>query len=179
MASLFMFDTSGDQQLNAAEGVKSSAALYNAASKDRLLGNDENSEDEDDEEAGEMELFGVKVNGKDMRKVVKSSAQETTLKPPSRVALQLTELTEKVNEAAQNSSTHKLAKRQRITDLHHDPSENMKERKANVEVDMQKTKRVPGFEQLKALPTVSKRKQPILNRVSCSHWLWYSIICDP
>ncbi|XP_034473002.1 deoxynucleotidyltransferase terminal-interacting protein 2 [Drosophila innubila] len=164
MASLFMFDTSGDQQLVTAKGVQASAALYNDACKDRLLGNDhEDSEDEDDE-SEEIELFGVKVNSKDVRKAVKSSSQETTLKAPSKIALQLTELTEKVNEAAQNSSTHKLAKRQRITDLHNDPSENMKERKANVDVDMQKTKRIPGFEQLKALPTVSRRKQPKLNR---------------
>lgn len=162
MASFFMLDTAGDQQLFGDKPVQPAYAVYN---KDRLLTADDNAESEDDdEEPIELEFFGVKMNSKVVSNAV--AATETLTKPPSKVALQLDELKEKVNEALENSNTHKLQKRQRITDLKSGPDEILSVRKENVAEDMQKTRRVPGFEQLKALPTVSRRKQPILNRVS-------------
>ncbi|KAH8376626.1 hypothetical protein KR093_000504 [Drosophila rubida] len=164
MASLFVIDTAGDQKQDANVDVgKSSTALYNNIFSDRLLSaNNTDSEDEDEDE--EIELFGVKVNNKEVRKVVKSRADETTLAAPSKVAIQLTELAEQLNEAVENSSAHKMSKRKRITDLDCDTSENQKERKANVELDMKKTLLTGKFEQAQALPTVSRRKQPVLNR---------------
>ncbi|KAH8262786.1 hypothetical protein KR044_000345 [Drosophila immigrans] len=164
MASLFVIDTAGDQQQDAdVDGGHASTTLYKKAFSDCLLSAN-NTDSEEEEEVQEIELFGVKVNNKDVRKVVKSTAAETTLAGPSKVAVRLTELAEQLNEAVENSAAHKMSKRKRITDLHCDTSENQKERKANVEVDMKKTVLTGGFEQLKALPTVSRRKQPILNR---------------
>lgn len=159
-----MLDSAGDEQLFGDKSVQPSYAVYN---KDRLLTADDNAESEgdDDEEPIEMEFFGVKMNSKVVSNAV--AATDILTKPPSKVTLQLDELTEKVKEALENSNTHKLKKRQRITDLKSGPDEILSVRKENVVKDMQKTRRVPGFEQLKALPTVSRRKQPILNRVSC------------
>lgn len=163
MASFFMVDTAGDDQLLGDKTVQPSYAI-----KDRLLIVDDKAEsdDEDEEEPIEMEFFGVKLNSKDVGKAVASCNSESLTKPPSEVAVQLDELTEKVNEALQNSKKHKLKKRQRITDLKSGPDEILSVRKENVKEDMQKTRRIPGFEQLESLPTVSRRKQPILNRVS-------------
>ncbi|XP_034100847.1 deoxynucleotidyltransferase terminal-interacting protein 2 [Drosophila nasuta] len=165
MASLFVIDTAGDQPQDAdVDGGHSSVAIYNNAFSDRLLSANNSGSDDEEEEVQEIELFGVKVNNKDVRKVVKSRANETTLAAPSKVAVRLTELAEQINEAVENSDTHKMSKRKKITDLHYDTSESQKERKANVELDMKKTVLTGEFAQSKALPTVSRRKQPLLNR---------------
>lgn len=165
MASLFVVDTSGDQQLFSGDGLQHSATVYNEFSKGRELAVDqEASEEEDEQDDEEMELFGVKLRCKDVSKVL-ATAQETTKRLPSKVALQLDEVTEMVNEAAQNAATHKLQMRQRITEINSETSEDIQVRKINLEKDMQNTI-TNGIEQQKALPTVSRRKQPILNRVS-------------
>lgn len=163
-----MLDTAGDQQLFSGEGIQHSSALYNGFSKGRQLAVDkEDSEEEDEQDVGEVELFGLKLNGKDVSKVV-AATLETTNRVSSKVALQLDEVTEKVNEAVQNAGTHKLQKRQRVTEINSETSEDIKVRKTNLEKDMQSTKQLNGIEQKKALPTVSRRKLPILNRVSNS-----------
>lgn len=161
-----MVDTAGDVQQLGDKTVQPSYSI-----KDRLLIADEKAESEDDdgEEPIEMEFFGVKLNSKDVSNAV--AASETLTKRPSDLAVQLGELTEKVNEAVQNSNTHKLKKRQRVTDLKSGPDEILSVRKENVKEDMQKTRRIPGFEQLQSLPTVSRRKQPILNRVSYQEFI--------
>ncbi|XP_064554058.1 deoxynucleotidyltransferase terminal-interacting protein 2 [Drosophila montana] len=163
MASLFTLDTDGDQQLFSADNLQYSAALYNGIFEDRQQ---EDSEEDDEQEAGEMELFGVKISCKDVSKVVAAAAtQETPKRIASEVAIQLNEVAERVNEASQNVGTHKLQKRQRTTtEINNEISEDVIVRKANLEKDMQKAKQINGIEQLKALPTVSRRKQPILNR---------------
>ncbi|EDW12061.1 deoxynucleotidyltransferase terminal-interacting protein 2 [Drosophila mojavensis] len=164
MASLFVVDTCGDQQLFSGDGLQHSDVVYNEISKGRELAVDQEASEEEDEQADEeMELFGVKLRCKDVSKVL-ATAQGTTKRLPSKVALQLDEVTEMVNEAAQNAATHKLQMRQRITEINSETSEDIQVRKINLEKDMQNTKDLNGIEQQKALPTVSRRKQPILNR---------------
>ncbi|KAH8400617.1 hypothetical protein KR222_008738 [Zaprionus bogoriensis] len=160
MSSFFLLDTAGDQQLFDENATQGTSALYNSATNDRLLTSDHNEESEDDEPV-ELELFGVKLNNKAVSEVVEACNPLATAKPPTKVLMQLDELTEKVNEAVQNASTHTF-ERQRIVES--GVVEGLQIRKENVETDMKKTRRVPGFEQLKALPTVGRRKQPLLNR---------------
>ncbi|EDV99001.1 deoxynucleotidyltransferase terminal-interacting protein 2 [Drosophila grimshawi] len=164
MASFFMLDTAGDQQLCGSNAEQPSAALYNGIFRERQ----EQSEDDEEEESGEVELFGVKVSCKNVSKVIASSTQqqqqETSMQMPSKVAIQLDEVAERVNEAVQNAGTRIVEKRHRITELHTEIGEDLSVRKANVEVDMEQAKRITGIEKLQALPTVSRRRQPILNR---------------
>ncbi|ALC40407.1 CG1142 [Drosophila busckii] len=164
MASFFMLDTAGDEQLFGENADKQPKTLYLSAGRDNVLIEDnDDREDEEDAEPVEMELFGIKLNSKDMSKAISNATKESG--KPTKVAMQLDEVTEKVNEAAQYAGSHKLQKRQRIRDLHNsDPTEGLNIHKTNVEKNMEKTKLTAGFEQLNAIPTVARRKQPILNR---------------
>ncbi|XP_068139979.1 uncharacterized protein [Drosophila tropicalis] len=169
MSSIFMLDTAGDQNLLNEQG---SNLLYRSLSggQERLhlqdSDQDASSSDEDDENA-EIELFGVKLNSKDVSKAIGTG--RNTKPNQSKVAQELDEVTEKLAKAVENSSKHKAKKRmtKHVVDLDHTEGPDLSMRKENIVKDMQDARRTknPGLDKEHALPTVGKRKQPILNRI--------------
>ncbi|XP_033166516.1 deoxynucleotidyltransferase terminal-interacting protein 2 [Drosophila mauritiana] len=163
MDSIFLVDTTGRQEFNGEQ--QHQKIVYN---KELLLAeSDAYSEEDDEQNEGEVELFGLKLKSKEVLDVVSSLPDQE--KPVSKVAKQLEDLGEKVESAVENSSKPKVVPRKRVTELNHD-APHLDLRQENLESNMKRTKQAlnPGLEQAHALPTVGKRQQPIINRAERS-----------
>lgn len=166
MDSIFLVDTTGRQEFNGEQQQKK--IVYN---KELLLTeSDAHSEEDEEQNEGAVELFGLKLNSKEVLDVVNSLPDRK--KPVSKVAKKLEDLCEKVESAVENSSKPKVVPRKRVTELNHD-APHLDLRQENLESNMKRTKQAlnPGLEQAHALPTVGKRQQPIINRVSVKRFV--------
>ncbi|SPP85546.1 deoxynucleotidyltransferase terminal-interacting protein 2 [Drosophila guanche] len=162
MDSIFLVDKTGNQELQSKRGTN---VLYTKGRDRFLLSGDESGSSDEERSEGETQLFGLNFNSKDISDAVNSSLAGT--KPaPSKVALQLDEMTEKLEAAVDSSIQNKKGHRKRFTELDCSCEPDLIIRTENVEKDMLNSRRVldPGLAQRTALPCVGKRKQTILNR---------------
>ncbi|BFF94001.1 deoxynucleotidyltransferase terminal-interacting protein 2 [Drosophila madeirensis] len=162
MDSIFLVDKTGNQELQSKRGTN---VLYTKGRDRFLLSGDESGSSDDERNEGETQLFGLNFSSKDISDAVNSSLAGT--KPvPSKVAMQLDEMTRKVEAAVDNSIKNKKDHRKRFTEVDCSCEPDLIIRTENVEKDMLNSRRVldPGLAQRTALPSVGKRKQTILNR---------------
>ncbi|XP_034669257.1 deoxynucleotidyltransferase terminal-interacting protein 2 [Drosophila subobscura] len=162
MDSIFLVDKTGNQELQSKRGTN---VLYTKGRDRFLLSGDESGSSDDEQNEGETQLFGLNFSSKDISDAVNSSLAGT--KPaPSKVAMQLDEMTRKVEAAVDNSIKNKKDHRKRFTEVDCSCEPDLIIRTENVEKDMLNSRRVldPGLAQRTALPSVGKRKQTILNR---------------
>ncbi|XP_039494626.1 deoxynucleotidyltransferase terminal-interacting protein 2 [Drosophila santomea] len=161
MDSIFLVDTTGRQEYN---GEQQQDIVYH---KELLLAEKDAYSSDEEQTEGAVELFGLKLNCKEVLGVVSSLPDQR--KPVSKVAKQLDDLGEKVESAVENSSKPKVVPRKRVTELNHD-GPHLDLRQENLECNMKRTKQAlnPGLDQSHALPTVGKRQQPNINRIERS-----------
>lgn len=158
MDSAFVVDTTGNRE---------SCLPTVVYTRDRLLLHESDESGDYDHAEGEVELFGLKLDRTEVDIAVSSSLAGPR-KRSSLMAEHLDEVAEKVADAVENSSTGKQTKRKRVTHLDYSSGLDLSMRQENMEKDMQRSRRTldPGLDQRCALPTVGKRQQPVLNRVS-------------
>ncbi|KRK05453.1 uncharacterized protein Dyak_GE28702, partial [Drosophila yakuba] len=157
MDSIFLVDTTGRQEYN---GEQQQDIVYH---RELLLQEKDAYSSDEEQTEGAVELFGLKLNCKEVLDVVSSLPDQR--KPVSKVAKQLDDLGEKVESAVENSSKPKVVPRKRVTELNHD-GPHLDLRQENLECNMKRTKQAlnPGLDQSHALPTVGKRQQPNINK---------------
>ncbi|KAH8354580.1 deoxynucleotidyltransferase terminal-interacting protein 2 [Drosophila kikkawai] len=158
MDSMFVLDRTGQRQSSLPTVVYKTNRFLLQEESDEIRGTDD-AEDE-------VKLFGLKLDRNKVDISVSSS-----LAAPRKFSSEMTEsldkVAEKVTDAAENSRIEKRPKRKRVTELDNSSGLSMSMRQDNVEMNMQRSRRTldPGLDQRSALPTVSKRLQPVLNRL--------------
>ncbi|KAH8421225.1 hypothetical protein KR009_001758 [Drosophila setifemur] len=157
MDSTLLFDTTGNQELL---GKHRPTIVFNRNTPLQPKAIYETSIVKD----CEVDFFGVKLKSKEFDYAVNSShiAMNTEV---SIVAKYLHGKTGSLAVAEQNFNKHNTRKQLNVLGIDHNNSEILGE---NVGNDMKKSKRKmdPGLDQRSALPTVGRRKQHILNRVT-------------
>ncbi|KAH8375691.1 deoxynucleotidyltransferase terminal-interacting protein 2 [Drosophila serrata] len=127
----------------------------------------------------EVKLFGLKLDQNKIDIAVSSSLTGSE-KLRSEISENLERLSEKVADAVQSSFVGKQAKRKWVTELEQGSGLLLSMRQDNVEKNMLRSRRFldPGLDQRNALPTVSKRLQPVLNKVERKKTLgtgWFNL----
>ncbi|KAH8251498.1 hypothetical protein KR038_006495 [Drosophila bunnanda] len=171
MDSLFVVDRAGHQESSLP------AVVYK---RDRFLLNENSGETGDNDHfEAEVKLFGLKLDHNEIDNAVRFSATGSG-KLTSEISENLDKVTEKVADAVESSFTGKQTKRKRVTELENINGLQQSMRQDNVEKNMQRSRRSldPGLDQHYALPTVSKRLQPILNKMERKKTLgtgWFNL----
>lgn len=155
MEPIFLLDTRGNA--NPLEDQEN-PVVYK---RDFFILNQNRFEACDDLENCKIEFFGLKLDSKDIDNAVKDM-HICKKKVTSQVEKNLHCQVEKASNSFEKSC------RKQVSDFTNSSGVDENMRQKNMENNMNSTKRAiqPGFDQCKLLPTMSRRKQPIFNRVS-------------
>ncbi|KAH8240308.1 hypothetical protein KR032_010385 [Drosophila birchii] len=171
MDSLFVVDKTGHRKSSLP------AVVYE---RDRFLLDKKSCETRDiDHFEAEVKLFGLKLDHKRVDIAVSSSLADSR-KSTSEISEHLDKVGKKVAEAVESSFIEKQAKRKRVTELENSSGLPLSVFRDNVERNMQRSRRSldPGLDQRNALPTVSKRLQPVLKNLERKKTLgsgWFNL----
>lgn len=155
MKPIFLVDKSGNANPFAEQ---ENPVVYK---QDFIILNQDKFKASDDLENCKIELFGLKLDSKDIDNAVKDMHIHVCKKQvTSQVGKKLQCPTEQTSNACGKFY------RKHVSDFTYSADKNMRQK--NVENNMNRTKRAikPGFDQCKLMPTISRRKQPIINKVS-------------
>ncbi|TMW53924.1 hypothetical protein DOY81_000981 [Sarcophaga bullata] len=180
--SLFVLDTSGNQELLKADSL--TKPKYENSKKRKLLKESTETlgignftvalQNEDNEEKKEeYDFFGLPPPSVDISNIIENTLA-VTRKTPSKVEQEMENVIQLADEAFARKSQPK-PKLKRMIDLDHsDFNEITGKRdedqvfKPNIEKIMTNSEMVPNLEQLKELPSITKKKQRELNRIERS-----------
>ncbi|KAH8323665.1 hypothetical protein KR067_001829 [Drosophila pandora] len=167
MEPIFLLDTRGNA--NPLEDQEN-PVVYK---RDFFILNQNKFEACDDLENCKIEFFGLKLDSKDIDNAVKDM-HICKKKITSQVEKNLHCQAEKASNSFEKSC------RKQVSDFTNSSGVDENMRQKNMENNMNSTKRAiqPGFDQCKLLPTMSKRKQPIFNRVKrtkCMGSSWFDL----
>ncbi|KAH8292791.1 hypothetical protein KR054_006455 [Drosophila jambulina] len=171
MDSLFVEDKTGRRESTLP------AVIYK---RDRILLNEKNNGSKDNDHVeDEVKLFGLKLDRKKVDLAVSSSLLSSR-KLTTEISEHLDNVAEKVSDAMGSFPIEQQAKRKRVTELGNSRVLSLSMHQDNVEKNMQRLRRTldPGLDQRSALPSVSKRLQPVLNKLERKKTLgagWFNL----
>ncbi|XP_013103468.2 deoxynucleotidyltransferase terminal-interacting protein 2 [Stomoxys calcitrans] len=181
--SLFVLDTLGNQDLLKTEAftapkfnIKQHKVIDESTKKSNLSKFTDELKTEDDkvqDDQQEYDFFGLPPPSVDISDIIANTLSASRRKE-SKVEQEMDQVILKSDEASRNKS-EKKPKLKRMIDLDHsDFNEFTGKRdesqifKTDIQKELVKTEMVPNLEQLKELPSVTQKRQRVLNRIERS-----------